>query len=194
MSNSPPPVTPADRAMNEWSKEGKPALGSESKGGVTLTFDTLMEELASKIQGTTQTVRQFAAQVEAAVINIHQSHPAQLSESCMMQVKRTQFFHGLKRTYKETFRHLYEEEDAPFERILQAASTMEEAMGNLVKIPRSKESEEPQLPTRRRSRLNSPPKKVDSWGWARTGLEPEVVVYVNNQPLLPFWIWVPVCH
>ena len=183
MSNSPPPVTPTDHAMNEWSKEGKPALGSESKGGVTPTFDTLMEELAGKIQGMTQTVRQFAAQVEAAVISIHQSHPAQMSESCMMQVKRTQFFHGLKRTYKETFRHLYEEEDASFERILQAASTMEEAMGNLMKIPKSKESEEPQLPTRRRSRLNSPPKKADSWGWARTGLEPEVVAYVNNQPM-----------
>ena len=183
MSNSPLPVTPNDHAVNEWNKEGKAALGSESKGGVTPTFDTLMEELASKVQGKTQTVRQFAAQVEAAVINIHQSHPAQMSESCMMQVKRTQFFHGLKRTYKESFRHLYEEEDAPFERILQATSTMEEAFSRVVKIPKSKESEEPQLPTRRRSRLNSPPKNVDSWGWARTGLEPEVVVYVNNQPM-----------
>ena len=182
MSNSPPPVTPTDHAMIEWSKEGRPALGSESKGGVTPTFDTLMEKLAGKIHGKTQTVRQFAAQVEAAVINIHQSHLAQMSEPCMMQVKRTQFFHGLKRTYKETFRHLYEEEDASFERILQAASTIEEAMGSLMKIPKSKESEEPPLPTRRRSRLNSPPKKANSWGWARTGLEPEVVVYVNNQP------------
>ena len=134
MSNSPLPVTPTDHAVNEWNKEGKVALGSESKGGATPTFDTLIEELASKVQGTTQTVRQFAAQVEAAVINIHQSHPAQMSESCMMQVKRTQFFHGSKRTYKESFRHLYEEEDASFERILQAASTMEEALGSLVKI------------------------------------------------------------
>ena len=183
MPNSPPPDTPTDHAMNEWSKEGKPALGSESKGEATPTFDTLMEELASKIQGKTRTVRQFAAQVEAAVINIHQSHPAQMSESCMKQVKKIEFFHGLKRTYKETFRHLHEEEDASFERILQAASTMEEAMGSLMKIPKSKESEEPQLPTRRRSRLNSPPKKADSWGWTRTGLEPEVVVYVNNQPM-----------
>ena len=183
MSNSPLPITPTNHAMNEWSKEGKAALGSESKGGLTPTFDTLMEELAGKIQGKTQTVRQFAAQVEAAVINIHQSHPAQMSESCMMQVKRTKFFHGLKRTYKETFRHLYEEEDASFERILQAASTMEEAMGSLMKISKSKELEEPQLPTRRRSRVNSPPKKADSWGWARTGLESEVVVYVNNQPM-----------
>ena len=81
MSNSPLPVTPNDHAVNEWNKEGKAALGSESKGGVTPTFDTLMQELASKIQGTTQTVRQFAAQVEAVVINIHQSHPAQMSES-----------------------------------------------------------------------------------------------------------------
>ena len=183
MSNSPPPVTPTDHAMNEWSKEGKVALGSESKGGVTPTFDTLMEELAGKIQGKTQTVKQFAAQVEAAVINIHQSHPAQMSESCMMQVERTQFFHVLRRTYKETFRHLYEEEGASFERILWAASTMEEAMGSLTKIPKSKESEKPQLPTRRRSRVNSPPKKTDSWGWTRTRLEPEVVVYVNNQPM-----------
>ena len=183
MSNSLPPVTPTDHAMNEWSKEGKPALESESKGGVTPTFDTLMEELAGKIQGKTQTVRQFAAQVEAAVINLHQSHPAQMSESCMMQVKRTQFFHGMKRTYNKTFRHLYKEEDAFFERILQAASAMEEAMGNLVKIQKSKESEEPQLPTRRRSRLNSPPKKADSWGWARTGLEPDAGSQVTMQLL-----------
>ena len=64
----------------------------------------------------------------------------------MMQVKRTQFFHGLKRTYKETFRHLYEEEDASFEEILQAASIMEEALGSLMKISKSKESEEPSTP------------------------------------------------
>ena len=183
MSNSPLPVTPTGHAMNGWNKESKAALESESKGGVTPTFDTLMEELAGKVQGTTQTVRQFAAQVEAAVINIYQSHPAQMSEYCMLQVKRTQFFHGLKRTYKETFRHLYEEEDASFERILQAASTMEEAMGDLKRIPQSKELREAQLPTSRRSRVNSPPKKVNSWGWARTGLEPEVVVYINNQPM-----------
>ena len=162
MSNSPNPVTPTDHAMNEWSKEGKAALGSESKEGVTPTFDALMEELACKIQGKTQTVRQFAAQVEAAVINIHQSHPSQMSESCMMQVKRTQFFHGLKRTYKETFRHLYEEEDAPFERILQAASILEKALSTLMKISKSKESKEPQLPTRRRSRVNPHQEKIKS--------------------------------
>ena len=107
MSNSPLPVIPTDHAMNEWSKEGKAALGSESKGGVTPTFDPLMEELACKIQGKTLTVRQFAAQVEAVVINIHQNHPAQMSESCMMQVKRTQFFHGLKRKRMHPLKEFY---------------------------------------------------------------------------------------
>ena len=75
------------------------------------------------------------------------------------------------------------QQDASFERILQAASILEEGLGSLMRISKRKESEEPQLPTRRRSRVNSPPKKADSWGWARTGLEPEVVVYVNNQPM-----------
>ena len=165
--------------MSELKVTGETAPGSESKGGVTPSFDTLMEELAGKIQGDQQTVRQFAAQVEAAVINIHQSHPDQMSEFCMSQVKRTQFFHGLKRTYKETFRHLYEEEEVSCDRILQAASTMEEALNHLMKIPR----EEPQTPHRRKSTVNSPHRRIPSWGWTRTGLEPEVVVHVNNQPL-----------
>ena len=188
MSNSPLPVTPTDHAMNEWSKEGKAALGSESKGGVTATFDTLMEELACKIQGKTQTVRQFAAKVEAAVISIHQSHPAQMSESCMMQVKRTQFFHGLKRTYKETFRHLYEEEDASFERILQAASIMEEALGSLIKNQR----------VRSQKNLNSPPgEDQESTPHLRRlilgdGLEQDLNLkwwsMLTTSPWMPFWI------
>ena len=183
MSNSPHPITYTDHAMSELEVKGETAPGSESKGGVTPSFDTLMEELAGKIQGDQQTVRQFAAQVEAAVINIHQSHPDQMSESCMSQVKRTQFFHGLKRTYKETFRHLYQEEEASCDRILQAASTMEEALNHLMKIPRDKPVEEPQTPHRRKTRVNSPHRRTPSWGWTRTGLEPEVVVHVNNQPL-----------
>ena len=146
MSNSPHPITYTDHAMNGLNAKGEAAPGSESKGGVTPSFDTLMEELAGKMQGDKQTVRQFAAQVEAAVINIHQSHPDQMSKSCMRQVKRTQFFHGLKRTYRETFRHLYEEEKASCERILQAASTMEEALSHLKRIPRDKPLEEPRLP------------------------------------------------
>ena len=156
---------------------------SLSNGGVVPSFDTMMEELASRVQGEQQTVRQFAAVVESKVLNIYHHHPDQMSESCMSQVKRTQFFHGLRRTYKETYRHLYEEEEASFERILQAASTMEEALNQLMKIPKNEEGRDPTPSQVRGSRLKLKPKKPDSWGWTRTGLEPEVVVHVNDQPL-----------
>ena len=181
MSTSPPPITL--RVKSELKVTGKAALGSESKVEVTPSFDTLMEELAGKIQGDQQTVRQFAAQVEEAVIRIHQSHAEQMSEACMRQVKRTQFYHGLKRTYKETFRHLYEDEEASCERILQAASTMEEALSQLKKIPKDKPLKEALTPHQRKSSVNSPQRRTPSWGWTRTGLEPTVVVHVNNEPL-----------
>ena len=135
MSKSPPipshPIILAGKVI----QANRDPVKSLSNGGVVPSFDTMLEELASKTQGEQQTVRQFAAVVESKVLNIYHHHLDQMSESCMSQVKRTQFFHGLKRTYKETYRHLYEEEEASFERILQAASTMEEALNQLMKIP-----------------------------------------------------------
>ena len=180
MFNTPHPITYTDHAMSGLHAKDEAALESEPKGGVTSSFDILMEELAGKIQGDQQTVRQFASLVEATVINIHQSYPDQMSESCMRQVKRTQFFHGLKMTYKETFRYLYEEREASSESILQAASTMEEALNNLMRISRDKSWGKPQTPHRRRSGVNSSSRRTNSWGWTRTGLEPQVVVHVNN--------------
>ena len=167
--------------MNGLSIEGEPAPESGPKEGVPPSFDTLMEELAGKIQGEGQTVRQFAGQIEAAVIRIHQQYPEQMSESCMVQVERTQFFHGLRRTYKETFRHLYEDEEASKQKILQAAITMEEALNNLGRIPRDQPLRRHQ--EGRRPRATSPKKKNNIWGWARTGLEPTVIVHVNNEPV-----------
>ena len=167
--------------MNGLSIEGEPAPESGPKGGVPPSFDTLMEELAGKIQGEGQTVGQFAGQIEAAVIRMCQQYPEQMSESCMVQVERTQFFHGLRRTYKETFRHLYEDEEASKEKILQAAITMEEALNSLRRIPRDQPLKRHQ--EGRRPRATSPKKKNHILGWARTGLEPTVIVHVNNEPV-----------
>ena len=186
MSNSPLPpphtVTHIDRTMNGLNLKGlkgEAAPESEFKGGVTPIFDTMMEELACKIQGDKQSVRQFVAQVEAAMFNIYHSYPEQMSESCMVQVRRTQFFHGLKRMYKDSFRHLYEDEEASFERILQSASAVEESLDHLRRLARTEEAEEKlPLPT-----TTTATRRSKTVGWTRTGLEPEVVVYVNNQPL-----------
>ena len=51
MSNSPHSITYIDHTMSGLKVKGETAPGSESKGGVTPSFDTLMEELAGKIQG-----------------------------------------------------------------------------------------------------------------------------------------------
>ena len=78
--------------------------------------------------------------------------------------------------YRESFQHLYEERDS-FEELLDAVLVMEEALEELQKP--SKKEETHLL----RSKQQPKCKKKHSWGWARTGLEPEVVVYVNDKPL-----------
>ena len=51
------------------------APDSKSKEETEASFKIMMKELAYKIQSEGQSVRQFAAEIEVAVINIHQSHP-----------------------------------------------------------------------------------------------------------------------
>ena len=86
-----------------------------------------MKELACKLQGEHQSVRHFAAEIEVAVINIHIEHPQKMDEEKMAEVKKTRFYHGLKRVYKESFVHLYEE-GASFERLVDAVLIVEEAL------------------------------------------------------------------
>ena len=82
--------------------------------------------------------------------------------------------------YKKSFEYLYEEE-ASFEELLEAVLTVEEALHELKKPLKEKVSKTSNLITRRR--MNPRKKNDNPWGWARTGMEPEVLVYVNNHPL-----------
>ena len=82
--------------------------------------------------------------------------------------------------YRESFEHLYEE-GASFEALLEAVLTVEEALEELKKPLREEDSKTSHLLTKRRKKPRK--KNNNPWGWARTGMEPEVVVYVNNHPL-----------
>ena len=256
------PPTHIDIAMSGMSV-GRPALNSDSQGGARPSYEEMMKELACKLQGEHQSVRHFAATVEVAVINICQEHPQKMDEDKVIEVKRTRFYHGLKRVYKETFVHLYEEE-ASFERLVDAVLVVEEALlkleaekGEALKIPTFSGTEPPpknettfvqwihdvkeaqtkfpestvrnwisrslrgppanavnnlgpdasvaailqeleglygavvpldgkkneDSPCRRKSSLSSHHKKNPSWGWARTDLEPRVLVHVYQRPL-----------
>ena len=154
-----------------------PTSGPPSE--VVASFETLMESLAGKMQGKNQSARHFAAEIESMVLNICHQYPQEMNESKVAEWKRIQFYKGLKRMYRESFQHLYEEGDS-FEELLDAVLVMEEALGELQKPSRKEEQEETHL---LRSKKEPKHRKKHSWGWARTGLEPEVVVYVNDQPL-----------
>ena len=142
-------------------------------------FETLMESLAGKIQSRNQSARHFAAEIESMVLNIYHQYPQKMNESKVAEWKRIQFYKGLKRMYRESFQHLYEEGDS-FKELLDAVLMMEEALEELQKPSQKEEQEETHL---LRSQKEPQHRKKHSWGWARTGLEPEVVVYVNDQPL-----------
>ena len=256
------PPTHIDIAMSGMSVE-RPALDSDSQGGARPSYEVMMKELACKLQGEHQSVRHFAAIIEAAVINICNEYPQKMDEEKVIEVKRTRFYHGLKRVYKETFVHLYEE-GAPFERLVDAVLVVEEALlkleteeGEVLKIQTFSGTEPPpkneiafaqwihdvrEAQTRfpvstvrnwifrslrgpaanavvnlgpdasvpailleleglygavvsldamknedplckRESSMSSHHKKNPSWGWARTDLEPRVLVHVYQRPL-----------
>ena len=123
-----------------------------------------MKELACKLQGEHQSVRHFAAVIETAVINIYLEHPQKMDEEKMAEVKRTRFYHGLKRVYKKTFVHLHEE-GASFERLVDAVLTVEEA---LLKVETEQERKKNEDTTcRRKSSMGPHHKRNSSWGWAQ---------------------------
>ena len=157
--------------------EDQATPNSEFPSKVVASFETMMEDLAGKIQSEEQTVRHFAAEIESAVLTIHHRYPQEMEESRVADWKRIQFHKGLKRVYRKTFEHLYEE-GASFEKLLEAVLIVEEALEELKKTPRKKGSH-----LLRQRKTKPKHRNSHSWGWARTGLEPEVVVYVNDHPL-----------
>ena len=138
MSNKPPLLSPVpciEAAVQDLDLNTKiRAPDSESNRGVNPSFETLMKELACKIQGEHQEVRHFATQIEAAVITICQKYPQWLDEDAVVELKRERFYHGLKRVYRESFIHLYEEKES-FEKILYAVLIAEKTFKDLEKSP-----------------------------------------------------------
>ena len=75
----------------------------EPPSEVVASFETLRENLASKIQGKEQTARHFAAEVESMVLTIYHKYPQEMSESKVAEWKRIQFYKGLKESVQGIF-------------------------------------------------------------------------------------------
>ena len=70
-----------ETAMQDLDIEGNMAsTDSKSKGGAKASFETMMKELACKIQSKTQDAQPFAAQIETAVSTQHLSEVSSETE------------------------------------------------------------------------------------------------------------------
>ena len=118
-----------------------------------------------------------AAETEATVLNILHHYPDQIDEDTVVDVKRD-IYNGLRRVYRESFIYMYEDKKS-FEQMLDAVLIVEAA---LKKLPTKKKSDERNYANREESRRRPRVRAKQIWRRARTGLEPEVVVYINNQP------------
>ena len=169
--------------MNNLDVNGnQAATPSEPEEVNIVPFRAMMDGLAFKVQAKNQPVREFAAVVESAVLHICQQYPQEMPEERVAEMKRMQFYNGLKRTYRKIFVHMYENESS-FEEMVDAILVVEEALTELKKTSREMKTSESHLPTESNGKSKQQRKKKNPWGWARTGLEPEVFVYVNDSPL-----------
>ena len=99
-----------------------------------------------------------------------------------LQKQRVRFFGELQRVYKESL-SIYLKKITSFERFVDAVLTVEKAFKDLKLPPHPEELKEDNKPEAEDSSCEVKFKNGPSWGWSRTGLEPEVVLYVNDQPL-----------
>ena len=86
------PVVDMSSVMNNLNVSGDQVISeSGPPSEVVASFETLREDLASKIHGKNQTARHFAAEVESIVLTISHHYPQEMSESKVTDWKRIQF-------------------------------------------------------------------------------------------------------
>ena len=96
----------------------------ETMHGAVAPFDVMMKKLFSLSQEKAETVTNYAIRLETTIASIHQDHPYQMTLAYMEASRRDRFFQGLKRSYRDSLRYLYDT-GAPYESILRAARKTE---------------------------------------------------------------------
>ena len=96
----------------------------ETMHGAVAPFDVIMKKLFSLRQEKTEGVTDYAIRLETTIASIHQDHPYQMTLAYMEASRRDRFFQGLKRSYRDSLRYLYDT-GAPYESILRAARKTE---------------------------------------------------------------------
>ena len=75
--------------------------------GAVAPLDVVMRKLFSLNQNKTESVTNYAIQLETTLANIQWDHPTEVTQINLDTSKRDQFYLGLKKPYKESKRYLY---------------------------------------------------------------------------------------
>ena len=96
----------------------------ETLHGAVAPLDVMMRKLYSMTQAKQENVTNYAIRLESTLANIQRDHPAEAAWINLDASKRDCLYLGLKKTYKESLRYLYDT-GASFDAILKAASKAE---------------------------------------------------------------------
>ena len=96
--------------------------------GAVAPLDVMMRKLYSMTQAKQENVTNYAIRLESTLANIQRDHPAEAAQIDLDASKRDQLYLGLKKTYKESLRYLYDT-GASFDAILKAARKTEAEQG-----------------------------------------------------------------
>ena len=96
----------------------------EMMHGAVAPFDVMMKKLFGMSQSKGESVTNYAIRLETTLANIPRDHPHHVDRHYMEASQRDRFFQGLKKTYRDSLRYLYDT-GAPYEAILTAARKTE---------------------------------------------------------------------
>ena len=96
----------------------------EAKYEAVAPLDVMMKKLFGLSQGRKESVTNYAIRLESTLADIQRDHPAQVNQGQMDTSQRDRFFEGLKKTYRDSLRYLYDT-GSPYQAILTAARKAE---------------------------------------------------------------------
>ncbi|MCG8622255.1 MAG: hypothetical protein MJE68_09710, partial [Proteobacteria bacterium] len=112
------------RSMGSFASVAAILQAMEDKYGAVAPLDVMMKKLFSLSQGKAESVTNFAIRLESTLANIQKDHPTQVSRAQMEASQRDRFFQGLKKSYRDSLRYLYDS-GSPYQFILTAARKAE---------------------------------------------------------------------
>ena len=80
----------------------------EAKYEAAAPLDVMMKTLFGLSQGKTENVTNYTIRLESTLADIQIDHPTQVNQVQMDTSQHDQFFQGLKKTYRDSLRYLYD--------------------------------------------------------------------------------------